>query len=168
MGGIDKSDMLVHLYKTPIKSKRWYLRMFAYTIDVSLTNAWVMYKRDCKALAVKDSLSLKHFRIQVFRGASCQKPQSKCSQKHSESPALNTTADVPAPVRGHRNHIPDNSVRFDLTLFHAPVYSNRQTCKYCSRKGHILRSNVVCQVCKVHLCLNADRNCFIMYHQQVA
>ncbi|KAK5909525.1 hypothetical protein CesoFtcFv8_003448 [Champsocephalus esox] len=52
MGGIDKSDMLVHLYRTPMKSKRWYMRMFAYAIDVSLTNAWIMYRRDCKALGV--------------------------------------------------------------------------------------------------------------------
>nr|XP_020502569.1 piggyBac transposable element-derived protein 3-like [Labrus bergylta] len=36
MGGIDKSDMLVHLYRTPMKSKRWYLRLFAYVIDVSI------------------------------------------------------------------------------------------------------------------------------------
>lgn len=47
MGGIDKSDMLVHLYRTPLRSKRWYLRLFAYAVDLSLTNAWVIYKRDC-------------------------------------------------------------------------------------------------------------------------
>ncbi len=35
MGGIDKSDMLVHLYRTPMKSKRWYMWMVAYAIDVS-------------------------------------------------------------------------------------------------------------------------------------
>ena len=35
MGGIDKSDMLVHLYHTPMNSKRWYMRMFAYAIDAS-------------------------------------------------------------------------------------------------------------------------------------
>ncbi|XP_034018956.1 piggyBac transposable element-derived protein 3-like [Thalassophryne amazonica] len=44
MGGIDKSDMLVHLYRIPMKSKRWYLRLFAYVLDISLTNAWVVYR----------------------------------------------------------------------------------------------------------------------------
>lgn len=38
MGGADKSDMLVHLYRSPRKSKRWYMKMFAYAIDVSLSN----------------------------------------------------------------------------------------------------------------------------------
>ncbi len=66
MGGIDKSDMLVHLYRTPMKSKRWYMRMFAYAIDVHLTNAWIMYRQNIKALAVA-GLLLKNFRSQVFR-----------------------------------------------------------------------------------------------------
>uniref|UniRef100_A0A672GUR1 PiggyBac transposable element-derived protein domain-containing protein n=1 Tax=Salarias fasciatus TaxID=181472 RepID=A0A672GUR1_SALFA len=117
MGGIDKSDMLVHLYRSPMKSKRWYMRLF-------------------------------NFRIQVF--------------------SLSTSVDVPKPVKGHRSHTPDHLVRFDLSLFHAPLHTTRQTCKHCSKKGHILRSNILCRVCKVHLCLNADRNCFIKYHEAVA
>ncbi|MPD03558.1 hypothetical protein E2C01_099200 [Portunus trituberculatus] len=89
-------------------------------------------------------------------------------QRSLASPVLSTTVEVPKPVRGHRSHTPDKSQRFDLTLFHAPVHSSRQTCKYCSKKGNILRSNIVCSVCKVHLCLNADGNCFIKYHETVA
>ena len=50
MGGIDKSDMLTHLYKTPLKARRWYLRLFGYVIDLCTTNAWILYKRDCKAM----------------------------------------------------------------------------------------------------------------------
>ena len=73
MGGIDKSDMLVHLYHTPMKSKRWYMRMFPYVIDISLTNAWLIYKRDCNALGDGNGMPLKDFRTQVFRDASSQK-----------------------------------------------------------------------------------------------
>ena len=29
MGGIDKSDMLTHLYKTPLRAKRWYIASLA-------------------------------------------------------------------------------------------------------------------------------------------
>ncbi|XP_070817945.1 piggyBac transposable element-derived protein 3-like [Chaetodon trifascialis] len=167
MGGIDKSDMLVHLYHSPMKSKRWYMRLFVYAIDVSLTNAWVIYKRDCKALGV-DGLSLMNFRIQVFRSASTQRPVMPRPRRSSASQlSLNTSVHVPQPVRGHRSHTPHTSVRFDLSLFHAPLYTTRQTCKHCSRKGRILRSNVLCIVCKVHLCLNAERNCFMKYHEAV-
>ncbi|CAM4328207.1 unnamed protein product [Leuciscus chuanchicus] len=82
--------------------------------------------------------------------------------------SLSTSVAIPTPVRGHRSTNPAIHVRFDMSLFHAPVYTNRQTCKYCSRKGNIMRSNVVCRVCKVHLCLNAGRNCFLKYHEAVA
>ena len=178
IGGIDKSDMLVHLHHTPMKSKRWYLRLFAYAIDISLINAWIIYRRDCKALQAEDGLPLKQFRIQVFKTASCQKLVTSRHQKHTTLPSLNTavnkakpintSVNLPKPVRGHRSHVPDSCVRFDYSLFHCPVYTTRQTCKFCSKKDNILRSNVVCSVCKVHLCLNEKRNCFMKYHQPVA
>ncbi|XP_068424540.1 piggyBac transposable element-derived protein 1-like isoform X2 [Clinocottus analis] len=168
MRGLDKRDMLVHRYSTPMKSRRWYMRLFAYCIDVSLTNAWLMYRRDCKALGVK-SQSLKGFRFSVFRAAGSPSPVTSSSGKSSlASDSLTSTADIPKPVRGHRRHTPNDAERFNLSLFHAPVYANRQTCKYCSRKGNIIRSNMVCRVCKVHLCINSERNCFINYHEQVA
>ncbi|KAJ8335353.1 hypothetical protein SKAU_G00386950 [Synaphobranchus kaupii] len=147
MGGIDKSDMLVHLFRTPMKSKRWYLRLFAYAIDVSLTNAWIVYRRDCKALG-ENGVPLKSFRLQVFRVASSRRPATSSSRRSSSSSVDSLTADVLTPVRGHRSHTPNEAVRFDLSLFHAPVHAKRQTCKYCSRKGNILRSNVVCRVCR--------------------
>ncbi|KAK1903604.1 PiggyBac transposable element-derived protein 2 [Dissostichus eleginoides] len=156
IGGIDKTDMLVHLYRTPMKSKRWYMCMFAY----SLTNAWIVYRRDCKALGV-NGVPLKSFRIQVFRAASKQWPAKSSSRRSSSW----LRAD-PQPVRGHRSHTPNVAVRFDPYLFHAPVHANRLTCKFCSRKGNIVRSNVVCRVCKVHLCMNAERNCFVSYHEE--
>ncbi|XP_030018215.1 piggyBac transposable element-derived protein 3-like isoform X4 [Sphaeramia orbicularis] len=126
MSGIEKSDMLVHLFRTPMKSKRWYMQLFAFAIDVSLTNAWIMYKRDCKALAM-DAMSLKNFRIEVFRAASSQKPLVSRPRGASISQGINPLVDVPTPIRGHRSHIPDDCVRFDVSLFHAPVYTSRQT-----------------------------------------
>ena len=73
MGGIDKSDMLVQLYKTPMKSKRWYLRLFAYCIDVSIVNAWLLYRWDCASLKQK-WVPLKNFRLDVYSSASSVMP----------------------------------------------------------------------------------------------
>ena len=75
MGGIDKSDMLVHLYRTPMKSKRWYMRLFAYSLDLTLCNAWLLYRRDCSALGQTKTLPLKEFRLEVFKSTrNCQNP----------------------------------------------------------------------------------------------
>ena len=100
-GGVtDKNDRLVHLYRTPMKSKRWYLRWFAYTIDLSLSNAWIVYKRDYKALGV-NATSLKDFRIDVFMSAkSLRSPITRFRRSSSSSSDhLSTNDYIPPPVR---------------------------------------------------------------------
>ncbi len=52
MGSTGKSDMMVHLHRNPMKSKKWYMRLFTYAINVSLTNAWIIYRQDCKTLGL--------------------------------------------------------------------------------------------------------------------
>nr|XP_013771175.1 PREDICTED: uncharacterized protein LOC102193255 [Pundamilia nyererei] len=64
MGGIDLSDMLVHLYKTPAKSTRWYLPLFGYMLDLSIANSWLVYKRERGQLNQKP-ITLKRFRLAV-------------------------------------------------------------------------------------------------------
>lgn len=170
MGGIDKSDMLVHLYRTPMKSKRWYMRLFAYCLDLSLCNAWLLYRRDCRALGQTKNISLKEFRLEIFKGT--RNRQNLAIHRRPRSLATSSTGgspfQLPKAARGQRLQAPDTAVRFDKTLFHVPLYQTRQTCKHCSRQNHIIRTNFVCRVCKVHLCLNAERNCFLDYHEAVA
>uniref|UniRef100_A0A3Q3EL87 PiggyBac transposable element-derived protein domain-containing protein n=1 Tax=Labrus bergylta TaxID=56723 RepID=A0A3Q3EL87_9LABR len=45
---------------------------------------------------------------------------------------------------------------------HFPIWETRQRCKHCTGKHF---SHVYCEKCKVHLCLNKDRNCFCAYHK---
>ena len=168
MGGIDKSDMLVQLYKTPMKSKRWYLRLFAYCIDLSLVNAWLLYKRDCASLK-KKWIPLKNFRLDVYSSASACNALYNRANLTRNHPACKEVELRPPTLQGQRSEQPDISVRFDTTLFHCPLYSgNQQTCKNCSVKGHVMRSNFVCSVCKIHLCVNKASNCFRDFHNPVA
>ena len=48
---------------------------------------------------------------------------------------------------------------------HLPIVGDRDRCKYCQESGKDLKSYVYCTTCKVVLCLNKDRNCFMLYHQ---
>ncbi|CAM4458281.1 unnamed protein product [Leuciscus chuanchicus] len=78
MGGIDLSDMLVHMYKTLAKSRRWYLPLFGYILDLCISNAWLVYKRDCSLLK-EAMLPLKKFRLAVAHTlAQVNKTASKC------------------------------------------------------------------------------------------
>ena len=38
MGGVDLCDMLMELYRSSIRSKKWYMRILYYCIDVAVTN----------------------------------------------------------------------------------------------------------------------------------
>ena len=168
MGGIDKSDMLVSLYKTPMKSKRWYLRLFAYCIDVALVNAWLLYRRDCGSLKEK-WMPLKQFRLDCYSAASSSNALLTMSTLTRNHPILKTV-ELPQPtLRGQRSDMPDTAVRFDTVLFHCPVFvKKRLTCKHCSKKDNIIRTTSICSACKVHLCVKPNKNCFREFHKPVA
>ena len=160
MGGIDKSDMLTHLYKTPMRARRWYMRLFGYALDLCVCNGWVLYKRDCKALGEKP-IPLKVFRLDISRFARCQKGMvTRITQTSPQEPVPPTI-----PRRGHRAQLPPHNQRFDTTKLHMPIYvSNRQTCKQCSIKSDVHRSRWMCEVCQIALCLSDTRNCFKAFH----
>ncbi|XP_033985780.1 uncharacterized protein LOC117481947 [Trematomus bernacchii] len=50
MGGMDLLDSFTAKYKFPMKSRRWYVNIFWHTIILAVINAWLLYKRECKAL----------------------------------------------------------------------------------------------------------------------
>lgn len=56
MGGIDLHDMIVELYRVNIKVRRFYLRIIYHLIDMCVVNAWLIYRRHCRQLNVKNTL----------------------------------------------------------------------------------------------------------------
>lgn len=161
IGGIDKSDMLIHLYKTPLRSRRWYLRLYGYVVDVCLVNAWLLYKRDCNALN-EDAMPLKKFRLELAAVACIHKPQIPHGTRFSSS---RSPSPVSLPRRGQCAVIPVDSIRFDSSRHHFPTYTAmRQTCKACSTQKNIHRTKWMCSACNIALCLYEFRNCFTEYH----
>ena len=173
MGGIDKNDMLTHLYKTPLRSRRWPLKIFGYCIDVCIANAWLCYKRDVTKLNEKP-MSLKMFRLHISRFCRLHKKLRVYSSHSMRSPGVpppstsatqSTVGSLVLPTRGQRSPEVPEAVRTDNAVFHIPVFTPmRQTCKHCSTKDSIHRSKWMCNVCKVALCLSDARNCFAPYH----
>lgn len=86
MGGIDLSDMLVHLYKTPAKSKTWYVSLFGYILDLCIAHFWLLYKRDSGLLNEKP-MSPQWFRLAVAHSLNqFSKPVSKVGPPSCGSP----------------------------------------------------------------------------------
>ena len=67
MGGVDLMDSLISLYRIKIRSKKWYLRIVFHLLDLTVVNAWLMYKRDSKASEVpkNEQLSLVDFKASI-------------------------------------------------------------------------------------------------------
>ena len=171
MGGIDKSDMLTHLYKTPLRARRWPLKIFGYVLDVCVSNAWLIYKRDIKKLAERP-MSLKNFRLSISRFCRVQKKTRVFShtRRNLDLPSTSTSSDESStrlvlPTKGQRSPEVPQALRDDTSKQHVPVFTPmRQTCKHCSTGNNIHRSKWMCNVCNVALCLSDSRNCFASYH----
>ncbi|KAI8432624.1 hypothetical protein MSG28_013610 [Choristoneura fumiferana] len=64
MGGVDVADMLTALYRIHMKTRRWYMSIFAQVLDIALNKSWLLHRRDCLQLA-ETKVPLKKFRVQI-------------------------------------------------------------------------------------------------------
>jgi len=139
--------MLVQLNRLPTRSRRWYLPLIGYMVDLSLINSWLLYRRHVESLGQPHRvLPSKEFRLAVsksLRGAPKQHIK-KVAKKLIQEP------------RGFR---PDSSVRFEGQ--HSPIYGDKQArCKLCCDG----KTKVKCPKCQVYLCFTPLRNCFQHFH----
>lgn len=67
MGGVDKIDFLVSLYRTNIRSRKWTLRVIAHFMNLAVTNSWLEYRRNAEqqGLRVNDQMDLLDFTLHV-------------------------------------------------------------------------------------------------------
>ena len=65
MGGVDLAESLISLYHTPLRTKRYYLRIFAYMIDLCVCNSWLLDRQDTKLLGQTYKMPLKKFRLRI-------------------------------------------------------------------------------------------------------
>lgn len=109
MGGVDLSDMLISLYKTPFRSHRWYLTLFAHIIDMCCLNAWLFYKRDCKKLGLKKPLRLKMFKGEIATSLMTKGIMCAPVGTRIPNPIENSRLPLTDCVRfDGRNHFPKN------------------------------------------------------------
>lgn len=149
MGGVDLADMLCSLYRTPLKSRRWYLRIFGQMLNLCINNAWLLYRRDMELLGQGKYMSLKEFQVDVARAMKLKKT-NRLSSEAPEPPAKIRRIDVPRPV---------DDMRYD-GMNHWPIHGEKGRCRLCP-KGW---SRMKCSKCEVVLCFIQDRNCFVNVH----
>ncbi|XP_050546149.1 piggyBac transposable element-derived protein 3-like [Daktulosphaira vitifoliae] len=160
MGGVDLLDSMLGYYRISIKSKKYYIKIFFHVLDLCVVNAWLLYRR---VHTDNSYLPLVDFKLLVSE-VLCEK--QKVSPKRRGRPTLeeNTTEymyNEKKRRRGPCKEIPEQEVRLD-GYDHYPIHTNnRIRCKYpdCNFK-----TMITCQKCTIPLCINKERNCFLLFH----
>ncbi|KAJ8889727.1 hypothetical protein PR048_009228 [Dryococelus australis] len=69
MGGVDLADMLIELYHISMKSKRGYMRIFHWKLNVAVINSWLLYCRHHAELKTPGkNMSLLQFQAKIAVG----------------------------------------------------------------------------------------------------
>jgi len=76
--GVDKLDSILGLYRIHIRSKKWHLKFFFHLLDLSVVNAWLLWRRANPTLY----MPLSDFKAEV---AECLCKAGKQTEKKGET-----------------------------------------------------------------------------------
>ena len=146
MGGVDKLDSLMGISRYSIISKRWYMYLFYYFVNVTVVNAWISYKKNMSVhcLPQKDIL-LRHFIGQITSDLVHEQSKTVILREHAKRARLSR----------------DCEARFD-GVDHLPIWAEKKgKCRLCPNNKTTF---IKCKKCNVYLCFVRERNCFEAYH----
>lgn len=150
MNYVDKFDQLLSSYKIDRRSRKWWHRIFFYLLDAAVVNAYCIYK-----LLNLPNLTAKDFRRAVINGFLAE--QIVCKKRLSTS--------MPREPKEIKKSKPFTPIEIRLnSSTHQPERSSRRRCALCSTKVKQVRTDWICSVCEVPLCLSKNKSCFQRYH----
>ena len=132
MGGVDLADMLFALYRTTIKSKRWYLKVLFHCVDIAKVNAWLLYRRHCdqQRIPKKSQISLLKFTssiaLALTKSGTIETPRSVGRPRSSED-------DNPQSAKKRKvsTEVPIGDIRHD-NIAHWPEFRpTNNKCRHC-------------------------------------
>lgn len=134
MGGVDKLDGLVAVYRTRMRQRKWWWPIFSYLFDVSVVNAWLLFRKVHPFHEMSSGL----LKFRRYLALSLLKTHGQQSNKGKVTP------------------VPLLDVRFDK-LNHLPNYIERERrCAHCGKNAKF-----ICVKCQRAL---HPKGCFLLYH----
>lgn len=162
MGGVDLLDSNMGRYKIFLKSRKWYLRIFYHLVDLSVVNAWFLYKRACQQKGVNTVLKQADFRSEIAE--TLTKIGTAGPSKRGRPSSLEQEI-ASKRKRGPTQHVPPKEIRTDQ-IGHWSVFENgKMRCKYPLCKGYTY-THTKCEKCGVALCFTKIKNCFRAFHTE--
>jgi len=139
MGGVDRADQHVSLYRISLRTKKWWSPLFAYAVDLMMQNAWLLYRRTPSYQ--ERPLDLLSFRREVVR------VYLACSSQ----PARLGRPGRPQPLC---QRVPTD-VRFDNQSHYFADSKTQRRCAHCGKN-----TRKTCSKCNVGL----HMHCFKQLH----
>lgn len=154
MGAVDKSDMLVSYNDSTRKTLKWYTKLFFHLLDLSMVNAFYMYKQNNPRLKVH----IMEFRLKVVR---------QLLERHFTPRNETGGGAVSRPVGGE-----SNPLRLRGRHFMRPLPTNADRKRKLQRKCYVCLhttrappkrkdTSYECSTCEVALCIYP---CFEQFH----
>lgn len=158
MGGVDRFDQVKSTYSVGRRSKKWWLRIFYFLLDTSITNAYLLY---CQNENVT-KLSNLEFRVSIARGLI-----SGFTSRKRRSGPVNYVCKRKAVLSENRQkalHVIAEEIRYTNVGDHMPAeLPSYKRCRMCSTKIKDKRSKIMCEKCGVPLCITP---CFSAFHKK--
>lgn len=159
MGGVDKTDFLVSLYRTSIRSRKWTLRVIVHFFHLCVTNSWLEYRHHAqlRGISTKEQMDLLEFTLAVVESLA-----KACSLNLPRKRGRPSTSPLQPLKRPNATTLrPVHDVRYDQIGHWPSVEREQQRCKL---EGCTGKPKIKCQKCNVHLCLSSGKNCFLAFH----
>ena len=163
MGGVDLCDMLLALYRMKLRSRKWYMPIFHYLLNTSLTNGWLLYRRDLMSYGPQDKpLSLLEFQAQVAGDLVLAGKIPAMLSRRVGRPSLQLEPTAKRRKTTAAIAIPTGASKYDCVGHFADYDETQHRGRYCS----IGKTYAKCMKCEIFLCLIKGRNCFLGFHKK--
>lgn len=160
MGGVDLLDSMIGRGKIKIRSKKWYMRIYYHLLDITITNAWILYKKVNfhRGVEKKRMMTLGDFRIELS--------VTLCKLNRVSRNVGRPPTEVSRKIDLKRKRpnccpIPPKAARLDKMDHWPQWFGKRLQCKMPECKGYTF---IKCSKCRISLCCNKQRNCFHQFH----
>ena len=167
MGGVDLADMLIELYRTKIKTNRWYIKLIFHCVDIAKVNAWLLYRRHADQLKInkKKQYTLLKFVMEISDVLVKEDDLIQSNARGRGRPSQVSLERVETELMASKRRkmsipTPCNDIRLDNNSHWPEFKDGKNKCRLCK----VATSRVCCMKCKVFLCMNNSRNCFLDFH----
>lgn len=162
MGGVDMLDRMISFYRINARTKKWPVRVMFHMIDFVVAAGWLERRRkdNVEGTARKDRFDYLDFRSDLaYKLLNLQNTDDEDAMSVDEEPNNR-------PVWKKKTPLPHEALRKKASL-HMPEWPADGKPSRCRLPGcKSPKCRIKCTTCNVFLCLNANRNCFKIFHER--